>query len=277
MSATNAWRVTVGPDGGADIPFRRPRAGKNACPTKELRNHSAFPLGRGRLVSVIIPVYNEARTLEEVVRRVLAVPMRKEVVIVDDASTDGSDRIAGRIAKREADVRFLRHPVNRGKGAAVRTGLAAARGDAFIVQDADLEYDPEDLPGLFEPVFEGRAQVVYGSRVKGRNRYSHLRYYLGGRLLSLVTNVLYGVHISDEPTCYKVFTREVLQKLELRAEGFEFCPELTAKVILAGYHILEVPISYTPRTIKQGKKIRWTDGAVAIWTLLRLRLAGRRG
>jgi len=228
----------------------------------------------GAVVSVIIPVYNESATLARVIRRVLAAPIRKEILIVDDGSTDGSAAIAADIAGHEPAVRFLRHRQNRGKGAAVRTGLGAARGDVFVIQDADLEYDPDDFPALFEPIFDGRAQVVYGSRIRGANRYSYARYYFGGRLLSLVTNLLYGVHITDEPTCYKAFTRRVLERIELRSEGFEFCPEFTAKVILAGFAIHEVPISYEPRTLKQGKKIRWTDGLIAIWTLVKLRFAG---
>ncbi len=235
-------------------------------------------------LSIIIPVYNEAETLRRLVELVRSVDLSalgltKELVLVDDCSTDGTRAVLEELAQDEGTVARY-HPRNRGKGAAIRTGLAAVSGDIVLIQDADLEYDPHDYPSLVAPIVEGRAAVVYGSRVKGERvfgtkRHSYVSFYLGGRLLSVLTNALYGTAISDEPTCYKVFRADVLEAIgPLECEGFEFCPEVTAKVALAGYAIHEVPIHYYPRTKDQGKKIRWRDGAVAIGTLLKYRLRG---
>ena len=226
-------------------------------------------------LSVIVPVYNEAATITEIVRRVLAVELPKELVIVDDGSTDGTRELLRQIQPDVATVLF--HERHLGKGAAIRTALEHVTGEIVIIQDADLEYDPNDYHALIRPIVEGTAQVVYGSRVlKADNPYSHLRFYLGGRLLSLLANLLYGIWITDEPTCYKVLRREVIKGLNLQCRGFEFCPEVTAKVGRRGIPIVEVPIRYAPRTIDEGKKISWRDGLYAIWILLKYRFVTDR-
>ena len=223
-------------------------------------------------LSVIMPVYNEVATVAEIVRRVAAVQLPKELIIVDDGSTDGTRELLRQIPPEVATVLF--HERNLGKGAAIRTALEHVTGEIVIIQDADLEYDPNDYPALVQPIVEGTAQVVYGSRVlRPGHTYAHRRFYLGGRVLSLLANLLYGIRITDEPTCYKLFRRELLKELNLRCQGFEFCPEVTAKVARRGIPIYEVPIRYSPRTLNQGKKISWKDGLYAIWILLKYRLA----
>ena len=223
-------------------------------------------------LSVLVPAYNEERTIARCLEAVRSRnPGRElEVVIVDDGSTDGTYAAAKAAAKPGDQV--LKHERNRGKGAAVRTAIAAATGEVILIQDADLEYDPGDYAKLLEPIEAGRAEVVYGSRILNpANGRSYARYYWGGRFISLWTSLLYGVRVTDEPTCYKVFKAGVLRSLDLRCDGFEFCPEATAKVLKRGIRIHEVPISYHPRRIEEGKKIRWHDGVIALWTLLRLR------
>jgi len=225
-------------------------------------------------LSVVIPVYNEQDTIEEVLRRVRAAaePGRPiEIIVVDDASTD--DTPAGLERSAAPDMVVMRHASNRGKGAAVRTALGAVTGDVVIVQDADLEYDPQDFRALVQPIERGEAEVVYGSRIMGRNPHSYLRYYYGGRLLTLIFNLLYGVRLTDLTTCYKAFARETLLALPLTCERFEFCPEVTARLVRRGIRIPEVPIRYAPRSMTQGKKIRWTDGFEAIRVMLALRWA----
>ncbi len=222
-------------------------------------------------LSVIMPVYNEKATVLAILNKVLRVDIPKEVIVIDDGSTDSTTEELGSIEGKYPQVDIVYHGANQGKGAAVRSGLALADGDVVVIQDGDLEYEPEDYHKLLAPIRERKAEVVYGSRVLGKGEKSYLRYYLGGRLLSFVVSWLYGAHITDEPTCYKMFTRQVLKQLELKCKGFEFCPEVTAKVLKLGYRIHEVPISYHPRSIGEGKKIRWKDGLIAIWTLLRLR------
>ncbi|MEW6667848.1 MAG: glycosyltransferase family 2 protein [Thermodesulfobacteriota bacterium] len=223
-------------------------------------------------VSIIIPVYNEKNTLEPLVERILRVelPIDREIIVVDDGSADGTVDIVRNLEGRGA-ISACYHRQNQGKGAALRTGLQASSGDIVLVQDGDLEYDPADYPRLIRPILEERVRVVYGSRVLGRNKVSYIRYYIGGRLLSLLANVIYGIHITDEPTCYKVFDARLLRRLELECKGFEFCAEVTAKVSRLGERIIEVPISYVPRSMKAGKKIRWTDGVHAIRTMFRYR------
>lgn len=222
-------------------------------------------------LSVIMPVYNEKDTLSEIIEKVKKVKIEKEIIIVDDFSTDGSGEILDRLKDKE--IKIFKHHRNRGKGAAIRTALEYVSGDIVIIQDADLEYDPNDYYKLIEPIINGKAQVVYGSRTLGRNRRSYWSFYWGGRLLSLVTNLLYRTHITDEPTCYKVFKTEVIKNIDLQCQGFEFCPEVTAKVCKKGYKIYEVPISYHPRSKEAGKKVSWKDGVKAIITLVKLRFS----
>jgi glycosyltransferase involved in cell wall biosynthesis len=224
-----------------------------------------------KLLSVIVPVFNERTTLNEIIRRMRAVdlPLDREIVIVDDGSEDGSDKVLS--ALQDSTVRVLRHPGNRGKGAAIRTGLEVVRGDLVLIQDADLEYDPEDWPKLLTPILRGRAKVVYGSRFTGERKNMLFWHWIGNRFLSLVTNVLYNTTISDMETCYKLFDRTVLDGITLRAERFDFEPEVTAKVLRRGYRVYEVPISYNGREFDEGKKITWKDGLGALRTLVKYR------
>jgi len=208
--------------------------------------------------------------------RVLAVPTTKQVVVVDDGSADGSGEAVARFAAANPEIELLRHEANRGKGAAIRTGLARARGTYTIIQDADLEYDPSDYTALLAAAREQGVRVVYGSRVLARQPISYRRFYWGGRLLSFAASLLYGQRITDEPTCYKLFDTALLRSLPLREDGFGFCPEVTALVCRRGERIAEVPIHYAPRSLGEGKKIRWHDGLKALWILLRHRFARPR-
>ena len=223
-------------------------------------------------LSVVVPCYNEAATLRRVLDAVVAAPVQEvEIVVVDDGSTDGSLAIAHAFsAEHPATVIALGR--NCGKGAAVRAGYAAATGDAVLVQDADLEYDPAEYPRLLAPLADPAVQVVYGSRILGSRERSYDRYYWGGRLITAATNLLFGSRLTDEPTCYKLVRRPLLESLDLTSTGFEFCPELTGKLLRRGVEIVEVPISYRPRSFEEGKKIRWSDGLVAVRVLLRERL-----
>jgi glycosyltransferase involved in cell wall biosynthesis len=232
----------------------------------------AGPAARYRKLSVIVPVFNERNTVVEIVRRMRAVelPVEREIVLVDDGSDDGTRAVLPQLG--DSTVRVVTHPHNRGKGAAVRTGLANVTGDLVIVQDADLEYDPEDWPRLLAPVLKGKAQVVYGSRFTGERRNMLFLHWLGNRFLSLVTNVLYNTTLSDMETCYKVFDRRILDGIKLRSERFEFEPEITAKILKKRIRIYEVPISYAGREPEEGKKITWHDGFFALWTLLKYRV-----
>jgi glycosyltransferase involved in cell wall biosynthesis len=220
---------------------------------------------------VIVPVFNERNTVAEVVRRMRSVdlPIEREIVIVDDGSDDGTRDVLTQL--RDSTVRVVAHGINRGKGAAIRTGLENVSGDVVIVQDADLEYDPEDWPKLLAPILKGRARVVYGSRFTGERRNMLFLHWVGNRFLSFVTNVLYNSTLSDMETCYKLFERDVLDGMRLKADRFDFEPEFTAKVLRRGIRIYEVPISYAGREPYEGKKITWRDGVTALWTLLKYR------
>lgn len=241
-------------------------------------------------LSIIIPVFNELATLEEIVQRVRAVDLtvnrngtnpildgpvvlERELVIVDDGSTDGTRDLLDRWrAEQMPDVRIIYHEQNSGKGAALRTGFAHATGDVFVIQDADLEYDPRDYVKLLEPLLEGRTPVVYGSRFMGGPRAAmSLSHTFGNKMLTLMTNLLFGTALSDMETCYKCFRRDVIDGMTLRSRAFEIEPELTAKILKRGYTIFEVPISYNGRTFHEGKKIGWSDGFSAVRTLVRYR------
>jgi len=230
---------------------------------------------RYRMLSVIVPVYNECGTLPEIVRRIQNVELAgfgltKEILLVDDGSTDGTrDLLPGLM--EVPGVRVILHPHNRGKGAAVRTGLESASGDILLVQDADLEYDPRDYYPLLRPILEERAKVVYGSRFLGEHKAMHFWHQLGNKLLTTITNVLYDTTLTDMETCYKVCTREVAHSFTLRQNRWGFDPEYTAKVLKRGHRIYEVPISYNGREFAEGKKISWRDAFVVIAVLFRER------
>jgi glycosyltransferase involved in cell wall biosynthesis len=222
-------------------------------------------------LSVIVPVFNERSTVAEVIRRIRAVelPVEIEVIVVDDGSSDGTDKVLTAVG--DSTVRVINHEQNRGKGAAIRTGLAAVRGDLVLVQDADLEYDPADWSKLLEPILRGKAQVVYGSRFTGERKNMMPLHWMGNRFLSLVTNVLYSSTLSDMETCYKLFDRRVLEGITIKSDKFDFEPEITAKVLRRGYRIYEVPISYAGREVDEGKKITWRDGFGALKALVKYR------
>jgi dolichol-phosphate mannosyltransferase len=225
-------------------------------------------------VSILIPVYNEALTLPLVVQRVLSAPLpagcEKEIVIIDDGSTDGTAELLDQY--NDSPLVVVHHSiVNFGKGAALRIGIARSTGDVILVQDGDLEYDPNDYPKILEPIVEGRAKVVYGSRFLQGVRGMKWANWTANKMLTFAANVLYGAAITDEATAYKAFTREVIDAVKLTCVRFEFCPEVTAKVRRLGFEIHEVPISYNPRGILEGKKIRWQDGVEAMWTLFKYR------
>ena len=223
------------------------------------------------LLSVVMPVYNERETIDEIVARVDAIPMRVELVVVDDCSTDGTRAHLGELQKQYGFTLLLQ-PRNQGKGAALRRGFAAVTGDIVAIQDADLEYSPEEFPRLAELIIDGRADVVYGSRFLGSHRVFLFTHYLGNMVLTLVTNVLYNTMLSDMETCYKIMRREVLDGLDLRSNGFGIEPEITAKIFKRGYRVYEVPITYDGRGYDEGKKITWKDGIVALWVLFRNRI-----
>ncbi len=230
-----------------------------------------------RSLSVIVPVFNERNTVAEIIRRMRAVKLPNdlelEVVVVDDGSSDGTDKVLSALG--DSTIRVINHGANKGKGAAIRTGLENVRGDLVLVQDADLEYDPDDWPRLIDPILKGKAQVVYGSRFTGERKNMFPSHWLGNRFLTLVTNILYQSTLSDMETCYKLFDRRVLEGITIRSERFEFEPEITAKVLRRGYRIYEVPISYAGREISEGKKISWRDGIGAIIALVRYRFTRR--
>jgi dolichol-phosphate mannosyltransferase len=223
-------------------------------------------------LSVIVPVFNERATVAAILDRVERVPIEKEIVIVDDGSTDGTREVL-RLFEDRPGCTILYHDKNYGKGHAVRTALEAVTGDVVVIQDADLEYDPNDFMAMIRLFREGRARAVFGSRrlKKDNRQYAGPIYYAGGVFLSWLTGLLYGVKITDEPTCYKMVDTRLLRSLGLTSERFEFCPEVTAKLARRGVPIVEVPISYHPRHKNEGKKIGWRDAVQAVWTLLKYR------
>ncbi len=223
-------------------------------------------------VSVIVPVYNEVAHVDELLRAIHASPVKKEIIIVDDGSTDGTREKLHDMPLAN-DVTVVFHEKNCGKGAAIRTALAYARGEYVLIQDSDLEYDPQDYPALLRPLEDGQANVVYGVRPDRPER--GLRFFLGAKLLTHLTNLLYGAGIHDEATCYKVVRRSLIAQIDLRCRRFEFCPEVTSKLCRMGEKIAEVPIAYAPRSAGEGKKIRHADGWLAIWTLIRHRFSRR--
>jgi len=235
------------------------------------RRHGMRTTIESPLLSVVMPVYNERETIDEIVARVLAIPMRVELVVVDDCSTDGTRAHLAELQKQYGFTLLLQ-PANQGKGAALRRGFAAVTGNIVAIQDADLEYSPEEFPRLAELIIDGRTDVVYGSRFLGSHRVFLFTHYLGNLVLTLVTNVLYNTMLSDMETCYKVMRREVLDGLDLRSNGFGIEPEITAKIFKRGYRVYEVPITYDGRGYDEGKKITWKDGIVALWVLFRNRI-----
>ena len=222
------------------------------------------------LLSVIVPCYNERATVAELLRRVKEVPIDKEIVVVDDRSTDGSRDVVAGLAQQWKEIRHILQPVNQGKGAAIRRGIAEARGDIVLIQDADLEYDPEEYPKLIQPIVDGHADVVFGSRFEGYPRRVMLYWHrLGNTFLTHLSNMTTNLDLTDMETCYKVFRRDVIQSITLRSDRFGIEPEITAKLAKRGYRIFEVPISYYGRDYWEGKKINWKDGFNALWTILK--------
>lgn len=229
-------------------------------------------------ISVIIPAYNEKNTILKIVKLVNSVPINKEIIIIDDFSKDGTREILKKI--KDEKVKILFHDKNYGKGHAIRTGIKSVTGDIVIIQDADLEYDPQDYIRLIKPIVEGKSKIVYGTRFprKKENFFPFFHYfslinpyYLANKILTMTANILYFANISDEPTCYKVFDAQIFKNINLKCEKFEFCPEITAKLRKKGYKIYEIPIAYHPRSIKEGKKIKLKDAFDAFWTLLKYR------
>ena len=220
-------------------------------------------------LSVIIPVYNEKETILKILNKVQKVPIEKEIIIIDDGSNDGTTEILKNI--KDKNIKTIFKKVNEGKGSAIREGLKYVSGNVIVIQDADLEYDPNDWLKMLKVMEEKNADIVFGSRVLGKCKKSSFAFYYGGKFITFLTNILYGTKLTDVPTCYKMFKKDVIKKINLKCKRFEFCQEFTVKVRKLGYRIYEVPISYNPRSIREGKKIRWKDGFIAIWTLIKYR------
>jgi glycosyltransferase involved in cell wall biosynthesis len=229
------------------------------------------PVPSDPLLSVVMPVFNERTTVEAIIRRVVAVPLRIELIVVDDGSTDGSGAILDRLQEELSFTLF--HQPNGGKGAAVRRGFAAVTGDIVIIQDADLEYFPEEYPGLIDPIRRGQADVVYGSRFLTRHRVVLFTHYIANRIVTFATNLLYKTMLTDMETCYKALRVDVLRSFTLESNGFGIEPELTAKIFKRRYRVQEVPITYAGRGYDEGKKIPWSAGVVALWVLVKYRFS----
>ncbi len=283
MASESASAFASFPDAGTLRPFSpewyeqvRRLLGETAC-----RQLGFYAIPPQLLLSVVVPVYNERDTLETLVERVRAVPIRKEIILVDDYSTDGTREILQRLEQDNGDeenlIRVMYHERNRGKGAAVRTGFAAVQGDVVIIQDADLEYDPSEYPRLLQPIVEDKADVVFGSRFLGDrpHRVLYFWHYLGNKLLTTLSNCLTNLNLTDMETCYKVFRRNVVEDIgpRLQQERFGIEPEITARVARGRYRVYEMSVSYFGRTYEQGKKIGWRDGLAALWCIIRYGLA----
>jgi len=229
-----------------------------------------------RKLSVVIPVYNEVNTIEKVLERVKAVhiPLEKEIIIVDDGSTDGTREKLSEIQRADPSLKIILHERNMGKGAALRTGFQHVTGQIVIIQDADLEYDPSEYPRLLEPILDGRADVVYGSRFLGgtTRRVTSFWHYMANKFLTFLSNMLMNLNLTDMETCYKVMRTDVLERLNLKGNRFEIEPEITAKLARIGCKIYEVPISYSGRDVSEGKKIKWKDGIAAIYYIVKFKL-----
>jgi len=229
------------------------------------------------MLSIIIPCYNEKDTILEVINRIEKVPIEKEIIIVDDGSQDVSKEILGKLKEKNPGIKIIFNAKNMGKGEAVKIGLRYAEGDYVIIQDADLEYFPEDYPKLLKPIMEGRSEVVFGSRLLEKtNPKGSILYYLGRYSINWVVNILFGVHLTDSYTCYKVFPTKLLKSFNIESKSFELEAELTAKTILKGITIYEVPIRYKPRSVMEGKKINWRDWIKGAWTYTKYRIKGKR-
>ena len=223
------------------------------------------------MVSVIIPAFNEEQTIGKVLEALHALPIEKQIIVVTDGSTDGTYKVLEELGAIY-ELTIVDCEENRGKGFAIRSGLPYVKGTIVVIQDADMELDPVDISALVKPLEKGNVQVVYGSRFLNGRGNASFHNFIANRILAIYTNLLYGCRITDESTGYKAFSTELITRLDLTCEGFEFCPEVTAKILRAGYHIHEVPVSYFPRTKKEGKKLRfWSDGFFAAWTLLKYR------
>jgi glycosyltransferase involved in cell wall biosynthesis len=272
--------------------FTRWRVGRYNLSTFMTRQRHTPSALEDPKVSIVIPVYNEKGTIDEILRRVLDTEIRKEVIIVDDCSTDGTRQVLEKMAARQAngeatapaqdgsdsialrDLRFFFQAPNQGKGAALRRGFAQATGEIVLVQDADLEYDPRDYAALLEPLIDGRADVVYGSRfLSGPQRVHYFWHYVANRMLTLLSDIFTNLKLTDMETCYKVFRSEVLKGIEIKSNRFGFEPEITAKIAKHKWRIYEVPISYAGRTYEEGKKITWKDGVQALWCIIRYKFS----
>ncbi len=227
------------------------------------------------LVSVIIPAYNEEQTIRQVLETVQALPLEKQIIVVNDGSTDETFSVLEEL-RSDKSLTIVHCQENRGKGAAIRSGISYVEGEVVVIQDADMELSPDDILPLVEPLKNEKVEVVYGSRFLNGRGNASIHNFIANRVLAIYTNLLYGCRITDESTGYKAFSADLLKDLNLTCEGFEFCPEVTAKILRAGYQIHEVPVSYFPRTKKEGKKLRfWSDGLFAAWTLLKYRFISK--